>query len=75
MEFEYYFNGRKPSKAQVKKTVLAYLKLGYKKIEFFWGENSIEIERASNGQVYGYGWIKDISGQDMADEIYREGTA
>jgi len=70
--YEYYFEGRKPSESQVKTLVIKALKQGYGKIEISWGENMIEIERAGNNQVYGYGWIKDISGQDMADEIQRK---
>jgi hypothetical protein len=70
--YEYYFEGRKPSESQVKNLVVKALKQGYGKIEISWGENMIEIERAGNGQVYGYGWIKNISGQDMADEIHRK---
>lgn len=70
--YEYYFEGRKPSESQVKKLVIKALKQGYGKIEISWGENMIEIERAGNNQVYGYGWIRDISGQDMANEIQRK---
>ena len=71
--YEYYFEGRKPSKAQVKKLAIDALKAGHNQIEISWGENMIEIHRANNGQVYGYGWIKDTGGQDMADELTKEG--
>lgn len=75
MTYEHYFEGRKPSKAQVKSQVLNAIKEGYNKIEISWGENMIEFLKAVNGQYYGYGWIKNIGGQDLADEIYREGKA
>jgi hypothetical protein len=71
MTYEHYFEGRKPSKAQVKKLAVEAIKQGYNKIEISWGENMIELLKAVNGQYYGYGWIKNISGQDLADEIER----
>ncbi len=70
--FEFYFEGRKPSEKQVKAIVIKALKQGYGKINISWGENMIEIERAGNNQVYGHGWIRDISGQDMATDIQRK---
>lgn len=71
--FDYYFEGRKPSLSQVKALAIKALKQGYGKVQIAWGENMLEIERYSNGQLYGYGWIKGISGQDMADELQAKG--
>ena len=71
--YEYYFEGRKPSKAQVKKLAIQALKAGHSQIEISWGENMLEIQRAHTGQVHGYGWIKNIGGQDLADELQSEG--
>jgi hypothetical protein len=71
--YEYYFDGRKPSLAQVKTLVIKALKQGYGRIEIAWGENMLEIERHTNGQLYGHGWIKGIGGQDMADELQAKG--
>jgi hypothetical protein len=39
---------------------------GWRHIEVFWGENWIEIENI-NGYWHGSGWIRDISGQDLAN--------
>ena len=72
--FEYYFDGRKPSVAQVRALVIKALKQGYGRIEIAWGENMLEIERHGNGQLYGHGWIKGIGGQDMADELQAKGV-
>lgn len=72
--FEYYFDGRKPSQSQVKTIVIKALKQGYSKINVLWGENMIEIVRPNNGQLYGHGWIKTISGQDMANDLKRKGV-
>lgn len=72
--YEYYFDGRKPSLAQVKTLVIKALKQGYRRVEIAWGENMLEIERHTNGQLYGHGWIKGIGGQDMADELQAKGV-
>ena len=71
--YEYYFEGRKPSQSQVKALALKALKQGYGRIEIAWGENMVAIERHANGQLYGHGWIKSISGQDMADDLQAKG--
>jgi hypothetical protein len=65
MSREIHFNGRKPSKAQVMKHVRILVKEGWEHIEVFWGENWIELEKMQ-GDWYGSGWIRDISGQDIA---------
>jgi hypothetical protein len=66
MPREIHFNGRKPSKAQVLKHVRALIKDGWNDIQVYWGENRIEIENI-NGYWYGSGWIRGISGQDLAN--------
>jgi hypothetical protein len=65
MPREIHFNGRKPSKAQVMKHVRGLVKDGWTDIHVIWGENRIEIENI-HGDWYGSGWIRDISGQDIA---------
>lgn len=63
------FPKNKPSKAAVLKAVKAAVKQGYKAITVSWGENSIDLNinpHSSAGDWYGYGWIRDISGDDIA---------
>jgi hypothetical protein len=39
---------------------------GWNHIEVFWGENWLEFENI-HGYWHGSGWIRDISGQDLAN--------
>lgn len=66
MSREIHFNGRKPSKQQVLKQVRLLMREGWSHIEVFWGENWIELENI-HGYWHGHGWIRDISGQDLAN--------
>jgi len=68
MPREIHFNGRKPSKAQVMKHVRGLVKDGWTDIHVIWGENRIEIENI-NGYWYGSGWIRKMSGYDLAKEV------
>jgi len=62
------FQNRKPSKPMVTKAIRDAIKQGYKAIDISYGENLIELVYHDNhGQWYGYGWIKTISGSDIAD--------
>jgi hypothetical protein len=67
MLYEYDFQGRKPSKAQVLKQVNEGIKQNASLIHISWGENRVEIEKF-NGWV-GSGWIKVISGYDIAKAL------
>ena len=67
--YEYYFQGRKPSNAQVLKKVNEAINLGHNYIEISWGENMLTIERMHNRLWYGSGWIKNISGSDLAIKL------
>ena len=60
------FTDRKPSKAQVLARVRKAMKEGAPVIEVLWGENWIGIEDI-HGYWHGRGWIRDISGQDLAN--------
>lgn len=62
------YKNRKPSKAVVMRTLAEYLKQGGKNFEINWGENWIELQWVNN-QWYGMGWIKDIGGGDVAEEL------
>lgn len=60
------YTGNKPSKVQVLAKVRKAMKEGADKIEVLWGENWIEIENV-RGYWHGSGWIRNISGQDLAN--------
>ena len=75
MLYEYYFQGRKPSIKQVLKQVAEGTRQNSRVIEISWGENMITIERlGSNGNWYGSGWIKGISGHDIAQDLNAKQT-
>jgi hypothetical protein len=67
--YEYYFTGRKPSNAQVLKKINEGINEGNNYIQISWGENMITIERMHSKFWYGSGWIKNISGADLAVKI------
>ena len=70
MLYEYDFQGRKPSKAQVIKQVNEGIKQGASLIHISWGENRVDIDYHPNQELwYGNGWIKDIGGDDLAQEL------
>ena len=59
---------RKPSRALIMRTIGVYLENGHKDLDIRWGENWIEIVRGGT-RWHGAGWIKDISGDDIAKEL------
>ena len=67
--FEHYFEGRCPSKAQVMKVIKQALGEGATNLEISWGENMLTLLKNTNGLWYGYGWIRRISGSDIAEEL------
>ena len=69
--YEYYFDAgkRKPSNAQILKQVNQGINEGNNYIEISWGENTITIERMHSKMWYGSGWIRNISGADLAVKI------
>lgn len=69
---EINFDGRKPSKAQIMRAIGRALEKGTMSIDIRWGENWIELmfdDRALSTGWTGRGWIKDISGDDIAREL------
>lgn len=66
MSYSYSFTGRKPSAKQVLSKIREAENDGQDLIEIYWGENSITLE-LSNGYWNGWGWIKEISGQGIAE--------
>ena len=67
---EYVFKGNKPSNAQLLKKIKEAINKGEDLIELYWGENSITLEKQRiNGIWCGWGWIRNISGADLATKI------
>jgi len=66
--YEDFFTGRKPSRAQVMARIKTATKAGAEAISLQWGENWIELDY-HRGQWTGRGWIKAISGDDLAQEL------
>jgi hypothetical protein len=66
MSFTYYFHGRKPSFNQVAKIVQQAVDIGHDQIDIHWGENWIDLTK-SHGVWTGSGWIRDVSGGDIAN--------
>lgn len=73
--YEYFFNGKKPSLKQVQAKVNEGIKQGHDYLEISWGENliSIDIQLVNDKRSIfcGHGWIRDISGDDIAQELNR----
>jgi hypothetical protein len=64
------YKNRKPSKAVIMRTLAEYLKQGGKSFSITWGENWIELDYHPNQeQWHGRGWIKDIGGDNIAQEL------
>lgn len=64
------YKNRKPSRAVIMRTLAEYLKQGGKCFSITWGENWIDLDYHPNQEKwYGNGWIKDISGDDLAKEL------
>jgi len=64
------YEKRKPSRAVIMRTLAEYLKQGAKSFDIRWGENWIEIDWHPNQERwYGRGWIKDLSGDSIANEL------
>jgi hypothetical protein len=67
---EIVFKGKKPSKKQVFQKAMARVLTGHTLIEIYWGENGMTLDKQRiNGRWCGFGWIKDISADDIAKEI------
>ena len=69
---KYEFFNRKPSNVQINSCLKNAMEKGSKSISIIWGENQIELDfYAPNHEWYGRGWIKDISGDDLALKMNR----
>ncbi len=64
------YKNRKPSRAVIMRTLAEYLKQGGKAFEIRWGENCIDVYFDPRvEQWFGYGWIKEIGGDSIANEL------
>lgn len=68
------FENRKPSRAQIMNKVIEAINEGVRHIEIIWGENWIELERYEY-KWHGHGWIKELSGDDIAQDINKFSVA
>ena len=67
---EIVFDGKKPSYARVMRAVGEEISKGHTDITVHWGENWIDLyfdHRVK--QWFGSGWIRDIDGSYIADEL------
>ena len=63
------FTGTKPTKSMIVKKAIALKLAGYRSFGLAWGENQMDFHSAGNNKLHGYGWIKNVSGSDIADFI------
>lgn len=71
-QFTFDFNTkRKPSKALIMRTIGVALEKGADEISLTWGENWMDFKFSDmyGGTWMGFGWMKDISASDIADEL------
>jgi hypothetical protein len=67
------FHGKKPSKTQLMRKIKTAIQSGATAISIIWGENWIDLDYSFNARDWnGNGWIKDIGGDDIAQELNRE---
>jgi hypothetical protein len=71
--YEEYFDGRKPSKSQLIRSIKRGLKQGYTDFELSWGENMINLQKNHDNAWFGWGWIKALGGDNLAKELTQEG--
>ena len=72
--YEQYFDGRKPSKNQVIQSIKRGTKQGHVDFEISWGENMVTLQKNNDNTWFGHGWIKNISGNDLAKELNQGGV-
>jgi hypothetical protein len=71
--YEIDFQGRKPSKNQVMAKIKAAIQSGAAAISINWGENRIDLDYSFNARAWnGCGWIREISGWDIAEKLNNE---
>jgi hypothetical protein len=69
---DFDFTGRAPSLTQIRARVRAAIGLGHDFIQITWGENCITLEYSEYLEAWtGHGWIKRVSGDNLAMELNR----
>ena len=71
--YEEYFDGRKPSEKQVIQSIKRGSRQGHVDFEISWGENMVTLQKNQDNTWFGWGWIKSISGHELAEQFNREG--
>jgi len=66
---EINFTGRRPSLAQCIKAAKQSAAKGNREINLSWGENWCEVRQQSNGRWTGYGWLKTIDADKVAQAL------
>ena len=66
---EINFTGKRPSLAQCTKAAKQSAAKGNKAIRLLWGENWLEISQQTNGRWTGYGWLKTIDADKVAQAL------
>lgn len=69
MKKEYTFDGRKPSFAQCVAAARLLVKRGAGSIVLQWGENWLELQKQSNGFWCGFGFLRDIDADKVAQAL------
>lgn len=72
-QYEYDYEGKRPSKAQIIKRVQEAVKAGAVDINLNWGENWLRFEYVkgwAGGRCWhGFGWFKSVGGDDIAKQL------
>jgi ABC-type taurine transport system substrate-binding protein len=66
---EINFTGKRPSLAQCTKAAKQSAAKGNKAIRLLWGENWLEVRQQTNGRWTGYGWLKTIDADKVAQAL------
>lgn len=66
---EIKFEGRRPSLAQCVKAAKLSAARGHTEIRLIWGENWCEVMRQGNGRWSGFGWLRTIDADKIAEAL------
>ena len=66
---EIIFNGKRPSLAQCIKAAKISASKGNSNIRLLWGENWLELRQQSNGVWCGFGWLRTIDSEKVAQAL------
>jgi len=66
---EINFTGKRPSLAQCIKAAKVSAAQGNDAIRILWGENWLELKRQTNGRWVGFGWLRTIDADKVAQGL------